>query len=470
MLRVVDVMMGKRGLSSDGSSIWTARSVRALQLHSHKPHRPPPPQHHNPIHTFHQFKSCAVACGDNLRSGQVQQRENRKVAYLLSSDATSASTHPSTATTDAPTTAKAEPCPESLVRSRRHFHTQTQRERPPSAPTNPLHSALFHPRRQKEVPDLRPDLARLVLRCECGHQICERVWDERRQRQMKQLHQSVQLHQRQMNKPAECLEKHPKLNPNNRSSSFRKNNIRLEQPVTIQSTSSAAARGLRKLARKGGCGEWGDRAVSFEEHRVGVQQFRQLRLFVSVQRQHKVKQLQRTHRTQAFLHNPLPPTPKEAAKHEATRLARSTKRNCSVPSAVQTRTAESSSATAFPRTSPEPHAQHLAVAQMASECRAGNTSDGMFGEKKEQRRTETAEPARQTATPRSAVEKGQQTKRQQQRQSKVPKFLFSVPSTDGPRRAARTASNAVSRDAQRRQLFDNCSGNMRASENNGEGT
>ncbi|KAK2940426.1 hypothetical protein BLNAU_24668 [Blattamonas nauphoetae] len=127
-----------------------------------------------------------------------------------------------------------------------------------------------------------------------------------------------------MNKPAECLEKRPKLNPNNCSSSFRKNNIRREQPVPIQSTSKAAACG-GFVREEGWVWRVGatERSASKNQNelradRVGVQQFRQLRLFVSIQRQHKLKQLQCTHRTQAFLHNSL--------LHQLRKRLRNTKR------------------------------------------------------------------------------------------------------------------------------------------------
>ncbi|KAK2940981.1 hypothetical protein BLNAU_24113 [Blattamonas nauphoetae] len=70
----------KRGTSGRAAEAASARSVRALQLHSHKPHRPPPPPTPQSNPHFPPLKSCAVGCEDNLRSDQVQQRENRKVA------------------------------------------------------------------------------------------------------------------------------------------------------------------------------------------------------------------------------------------------------------------------------------------------------------------------------------------------------------------------------------------------------
>ncbi|KAK2963114.1 hypothetical protein BLNAU_1647 [Blattamonas nauphoetae] len=117
VLRVFDSLFENNKAGTKGGCISThysdhTRSVRALQLHSHKPHRSPPPPTPQSNPHFPPLKSCAVGCEVNLRSGPVQQRENRKVARLLSSDATSASTHPSTGTT-----ATADPCPESLVRS-----------------------------------------------------------------------------------------------------------------------------------------------------------------------------------------------------------------------------------------------------------------------------------------------------------------------------------------------------------------
>ncbi|KAK2940677.1 hypothetical protein BLNAU_24408 [Blattamonas nauphoetae] len=394
----------------------------------------------NFIPTNHIF--CAVACGDNLRSGQVQQRENRKVAYLLSSDATSASTHPSTATTDAPTTAKAEPCPESLVR-------RLSGNARPSAPTNPspLRPVSTHGDRRK-CRSLRPDLARLVLRCECGHQICERVWDERRQRQMKQLHQSVQLHQRQMNKPAES--------PPSERTTFVWNSLSQSNRQAVRLRAGAS-----EVSEEG-------RQNELRADRVGVQQFRQLRLFVSVQRQHKVKQLQRTHRTQAFLHNPL--------LHQLRKRLRNMKRRV----LLDRRSETAQCRLQFRPEQQKVHLQQPVACRWLNECRAGNTSDGMFGEKKasnewkndsiDRKRTETAEPARQTATPRSAVEKGttdQTTTAEAIQSSQIPVFCAIHRRTA---ESGQNSVNAVSRDAQRRQLFDNCSGNMRASENNGEGT
>ncbi|KAK2955715.1 hypothetical protein BLNAU_9251 [Blattamonas nauphoetae] len=117
VLRVFDSLFENNKAGTKGGCISThysdhTRLVRALQLHSHKPHRSPPPPTPQSNPHFPPLKSCAVGCEVNLRSGPVQQRENRKVARLLSSDATSASTHPSTGTT-----ATADPCPESLVRS-----------------------------------------------------------------------------------------------------------------------------------------------------------------------------------------------------------------------------------------------------------------------------------------------------------------------------------------------------------------
>ncbi|KAK2944089.1 hypothetical protein BLNAU_21006 [Blattamonas nauphoetae] len=265
----------------------------------------------NFIPTNHIF--CAVACGDNLRSGQVQQRENRKVLYL-SSDATSASTHPSTATTDAPTTAKAEPCPESLVR-------RLSGNARPSAPTNPspLRPVSTHGDRRK-CRVFGP-----IWRGSCsGANVGTRFA---------------------------------------RGSSFRKNNIRLEQPVTIQSTSSAAACGASEVSEEG-------RQNELRADRVGVQQFRQLRLFVSVQRQHKVKQLQRTHRTQAFLHNPL--------LHQLRKRLRNMKRRV----LLDRRSETAQCRLQFRPEQQKVHLQQPVACRWLSECRAGNTSDGMFGEKK----------------------------------------------------------------------------------------
>ncbi|KAK2941242.1 hypothetical protein BLNAU_23839 [Blattamonas nauphoetae] len=159
---------------------------------------------------------CAVACGDNLRSGQVQQRENRKVAYLLSSDATSASTHPSTATTDAPTTAKAEPCPESLVR-------RLSGNARPSAPTNPspLRPVSTHGDRRK---------CRIfgpIWRGSCsGANVGTRF-----ARGCGMNDDSLLLPKEQHSSGTAC-----------------------HNPIDKQ---CGCVRGLRKLARKGGCGEWG---------------------------------------------------------------------------------------------------------------------------------------------------------------------------------------------------------------------
>ncbi|KAK2940047.1 hypothetical protein BLNAU_25041 [Blattamonas nauphoetae] len=346
--------------------------------------------------------SCAVACGDNLRSGQVQQRENRKVAYLLSSDATSASTHPSTATTDAPTTAKAEPCPESLVRR------LSGNARPSALPTL-LHSALSPPTATEGSAgsSARSGEARAQVR----------MWA-------------------------------PDLREEQHSSGTACHN---------QSTSSAAACGASEVSEEG-------RQNELRADRVGVQQFRQLRLFVSVQRQHKVKQLQRTHRTQAFLHNPL--------LHQLRKRLRNMKRRVLL---------DRRSETAQCRLQFRPEQQKVHLQQHGSaSAEQGIPATACSARRKRAtsgrmtasigKRTETAEPARQTATPRSAVEKGQQTKRQQQRQSKVPKFLFFCAIHRRTAESGQNSVNAVSRDAQRRQLFDNCSGNMRASENNGEGT
>ncbi|KAK2941363.1 hypothetical protein BLNAU_23720 [Blattamonas nauphoetae] len=104
--------------------------------------------------------------------------------------------------------------------------------------------------------------------------------------------------------------------------------------------------------------------------RVGVQQFRQLRLFVSVQRQHKVKQLQRTHRTQAFLHNPL--------LHQLRKRLRNMKRRV----LLDRRSETAQCRLQFRPEQQKVHLQQPVACRWLSECRAGNTSDGMFGEKK----------------------------------------------------------------------------------------
>ncbi|KAK2941224.1 hypothetical protein BLNAU_23860 [Blattamonas nauphoetae] len=335
----------------------------------------------NFIPTNHIF--CAVACGDNLRSGQVQQRENRKVAYLLfrchicqhtSIDGDNRRTDNSKGRAVpriAGSKVFGEFC-ESESTLIAVVDTSTLRlsgNARPSAPTNPspLRPVSTHGDRRK---------CRIfgpIWRGSCsGANVGTRFargWDERRQRQMKQLHQSVQLHQRQMNKPAECLEKHPKLNPNNRSSSFRKNNIRLEQPVTIQSTSSAAACGASEVSEEGRH-QLIRQQNELRADRVGVQQFRQLRLFVSVQRQHKVKQLQRTHRTQAFLHNPL--------LHQLRKRLRNMKRRV----LLDRRSETAQCRLQFRPEQQKVHLQQPVACRWLSECRAGNTSDGMFGEKK----------------------------------------------------------------------------------------
>ncbi|KAK2940478.1 hypothetical protein BLNAU_24616 [Blattamonas nauphoetae] len=330
------------------------------------------PQHHNPIHTFHQFSSVPSHVEIFY---EVVKSNNERIA----------NTHPSTATTDATTTAKAEPCPESLVR-------RLSGNARPSAPTNPspLRPVSTHGDRRKYR------IFGPIWRGSCsGANVGTRF-----ARGCGMNDDSLLLPKEQHSSGTAC--------PN---------------PIDKQ---CGCVRGVRKLARKGGH-QLIRQQNELRADRVGVQQFRQLRLFVSVQRQHKVKQLQRTHRTQAFLHNPLLHQLRQRLRNMKRRVLLD-RRSETVQCRLQFRPEQQW------RTDGSASAEQGIPATACSARRERATSGRMTASIG--KRTETAEPARQTATPRSAVEKGtadQTTTAEAIQSSQIPVFLCHPPTDRGER-------------------------------------